>query len=255
MRFWWFDPELNGGAAGRAFPTMDHVFALEGELITKDPLSCVLRVERDGLRYYVKRYSGNGKNVRKRWFGLRQWLAPARVRKEWQNLLFFAKQGIPTARLAAYGIERCWGAFRRGALVTEEIRDTTDLAKLALQNDARLHDRRWLSAVSAQVARITRRLHDAGFAHNDLKWRNLLVTNGDAPRVYLIDCPSGGFWWGPFLRYRIVKDLACLDKVAKYHLTRSRRLRFYLDYVGRERLDANDKRRVRRIVRFFEGRE
>lgn len=255
MNFWWFDPELNGGVAKREFATLEQVFSLSGERITADPLSEVLRIEREGRRYYVKRYAGNGKNARKRWFGLRQWLAPTRVKAEWQNLLFFRKLGIPTARLAAYGIERRCGGFRRGALVTEEIRDTTDLARLALQRDARLRDWRWVAEVSAQVARITRRMHDACFVHNDLKWRNLLVTNGDAPVIYLIDCPSGRSWWGPFLRYRIVKDLACLDKVAKYHLTRTQRLRFYLDYAGRDRLNADDKRRVRRIARFFEGRE
>ncbi len=96
---------------------------------------------------------------------------------------------------------------------------------------------------------------NAGFAHNDLKWRNLLVTHGERPQVYLIDCPSGGYWWQPFLSYRIVKDLACLDKVAKYHLTRTQRLRFYLDYAQHARLTAGDKKRVRRIVKFFEGRE
>ena len=73
--------------------------------------------------------------------------------------------------------------------------------------------------------------------------------------VYLIDCPAGSFWWGPMLRYRIIKDLACLDKVAKYQLTRSQRLRFYLQYRGRRRLSARDKRCIRRIVGFFEGRE
>ncbi len=207
------------------------------------------------MRYYVKRYAGNGKNARRRWYGLRQWLAPVRVKKEWQNLLAFRSWGIPTARLAAYGIERHWGGFRRGALVTEEIRDTTDLAKVALQNDDRLRDRRWVGEVAAQVARITRRMHDAGFAHNDLKWRNLLVTHGERPQVYLIDCPSGSYWWQPFLSYRIVKDLACLDKVAKYHLTRTQRLRFYLDYAQHARLTAGDKKRVRRIMEFFEGRE
>ena len=255
MSSWWFDPELNGGVAGRAFADLEQVFSLTGERITGDSLSEILRLEREGRRYYVKRYSGNGRNARKRWFGLRQWLAPQRVRKEWQNLLLFRHWGIPTARLAAYGIERRAGGFRRGALVTEEIPDTTDLAQLAQRRDPRLRDRRWVAEVSAQVARIARRMHEAGFVHNDLKWRNVLVTNGDAPVVYLIDCPSGGFWWGPFLQYRIVKDLACLDKVGKYHLTRGQRLRFYLDYAGRDRLNAGDKRRVRRIVGFFEGRE
>lgn len=255
MIFWHADPELNGGIAARAFATIDQVFALDGERITQDPLSQVLRIKREGKRYYVKRYAGNGKNARRRWYGLRQWLAPPRVKKEWQNLLAFRAWGIPTARLAAYGIERRFGGFRRGALITEEICNTTDLARLARQNDARLQDRHWVDIISQQVARITRRLHDAGFVHNDLKWRNLLVTHGDSPTVYLIDCPSGGFWWGPFLRYRIVKDIACLDKIAKYHLTRTQRLRFYLEYTRHNRLTAGDKKRLRQIVRFFEGRE
>ncbi len=255
MMFWWCDQGLNGGAVGRVFPSMDKVFALEGEQITWSPLSRVLRVEYEGKRYYVKQYAGNGNSARWRWFGLRQWLAPPRVKKEWQNLLSFRQWDIPTARLAAYGIERRFGGFRRGALITEEIRNTTDLAKLAQQKDVRLQNRRWVGEVSAQVARITRRMHKAGFVHNDLKWRNLLVTDGDVPTVYLIDCPSGGYWWGPFLQYRIVKDLACLDKVAKYHLTRTQRLRFFLDYIQRPGLTEAEKKRVRKIVGFFEGRE
>lgn len=37
MIFWWCDQELNGGAAARAFSTMEEVFALDGERITQDP--------------------------------------------------------------------------------------------------------------------------------------------------------------------------------------------------------------------------
>jgi serine/threonine-protein kinase RIO1 len=255
MISWWFDPAANGGVAARAFATLEQVFALSGERVSSAPLSEVLRVECEGRRYYVKRYAGNGKNVARRWFGLRQWLSPPRVQAEWRNLLAFREWGIPTARLMAYGIERRCGGFRRGALVTEEIPAASDLARLAERKDARLNDRDWLSQVSAQVARLARRMHGAGFVHNDLKWRNLLVSDGDAPVVYLIDCPNGRFWRGPFLRYRIVKDLACLDKIAKYRLTRTQRLRFYLDYAEHARLSEDDKRRVRRIVRFFEGRE
>ena len=81
------------------------------------------------------------------------------------------------------------------------------------------------------------------------------MTRGDVPHVHFIDCPNGGFWWGPFLRYRIVKDLACLDKVAKYALRRTQRLRFFLSYLGVARLPAHEKKRVARIVAFFEGRE
>ncbi|MBT8765608.1 lipopolysaccharide kinase InaA family protein [Metapseudomonas boanensis] len=228
------------------FGDLDRVFALQGDWITGDPLSEVLRVEHRGVRYYVKRYWAAGK-------GLRRWIGRPRVKAEWQNLKHFANWGISTAPLVGWGMERRVGAFHRGALITRELAGTVDMAVMALQHDPRLADPHWVDGVSRQLARATRTLHDHHFAHNDLKWRNLLVDQ--AGRLFLIDCPTGTFWWGPFLRYRVIKDLACLDKVAKYHLTRSQRLRFYLQYQGRQRLNAADKRQVLRIVKFFEGRE
>jgi hypothetical protein len=252
---WHFNPDFRGREAERLFGNLPATFAADGEPIASDKLSRVLRVSSEGRRYYVKRYTGNGRHLLHRWFGLRGLLAPQRVVREWENLQLFRQWGIPTATLVAWGLERTHGSFVRGALVTEEIPDTTDLARLAREGDARLRNRRWVAGISRQIARHTRRLHDEGFAHNDLKWRNLLVDNGPEPTVYLIDCPSGGFWRGPLLRYRIVKDLACLDKVAKYHLSRTQRLRFYLDYTGHTTLSAADKRRLRKILAFFTGRE
>ncbi|MEO9331587.1 lipopolysaccharide kinase InaA family protein [Ectopseudomonas guguanensis] len=235
------DPQLL-----EAFGTLEAIFALEGERLTSDPLSEVIRVELQGTRYYVKRYWGAGK-------GLRRYLGRPRVKAEWQNLKLFAKWGIPTAPIVAHGLERRLGAFVRGALVTRELEYTRDMAEMANQGDARLRDSRWVATVSRQLANHTRTLHDHHFTHNDLKWRNLLVN--DKAELFFIDCPTGSFWWGPLLRYRIVKDLACLDKVAKYHLSRTQRLRFYLEYRQRSRLSRGDKQRVLQILKFFEGRE
>ena len=67
------------------------------------------------------------------------------------------------------------------------------------------------STSQIQLAKATRTLHDHHFVHNDLKWRNLLVD--EQRRLFLIDCPAGTFWWGPFLRYRIVKDVPELRAV------------------------------------------
>lgn len=252
---WHFNPDFRGRDAERLFGTLPATFAVRGEPIAGAPLSTVERVAAADTRYYVKRYAGNGKNALRRWFGLRGLIAPQRVVKEWENLLRFRDWGIPTATLVAWGLERVHGSFVRGALVTEEIPHTADLGTMANQDDPRLADRRWMAEVMRQVARHARRLHDAGFAHNDLKWRNLLVDTAATPTVYLIDCPSGGFWRGPMLRYRIIKDLACLDKIGKYRLSRTQRLRFYLDYAGHARLSAADKRRLRKILKFFAGRE
>lgn len=244
MASWTLDPaylDLDG-----EFGSLKAVFALNGERLTKDPLSEVIRVERNGVRYYVKRYSGAGK-------GLRRFIGRPRVKAEWQNLMLFRRWGIPTAPIVAYGMERRGGAFLRGALITRELEQTDDLALLAANHDARLRDPRWVQEVSLQLARSTRAMHDRGFAHNDLKWRNLLVD--PQRRLYLIDCPTGAFWRGPFLQRRIVKDLACLDKVAKYQLSRTQRLRFYLQYCQRKRLNDKDKPRIQQILNYFQGRE
>ena len=249
---WWADPKCLDAKGGQLFADIDGVFALQGELVSSDPLSSVLRVECTGAHYYVKRYQGNGTDWKR---SLRQWQFRPRIKKEWENLQAFQSWGIPTARLVAYGLERHCGRFWRGALVTSEIQGATDLAKMARNNDARLHDRAWVTSVARQIARVTRIMHGHGFAHNDLKWRNVLVTDQVPPRVFLIDCPSGNYWWRPFLNYRIIKDLACLDKVAKYQLSRVQRLRFFLEYREHQRLDADDKRLMRKILSFFEGRE
>ncbi|MBI4987960.1 MAG: hypothetical protein HZC23_03975 [Rhodocyclales bacterium] len=233
--------------AAERFADLDAVFALEGEIVAKDSTTRTVRVEVNGRNYYVKRYHGLGKKPLRRWFGT------PRVQLEWENLQRFADWGIPTARLVAHGLESRGGRFVRGALITAEIPDTVDLGKLARSHDLKLKSQSWRDGVSAQVADIARRLHARRFVHGDLKWRNLLVDA--AGKVFLIDCPSGGFWWPPFLEYRVVKDLACLDKVAKRHLSRTRRLRFYLDYAQKTKLEETDKRRIRKIVGFFAGRD
>ena len=244
MAGWNLDPAYADLAPD--FGSLDAVFALTGEPITRDPLSDVIRVERAGVRYYVKRYHSAGK-------GLRRYLGRPRVKAEWQNLRLFAQWGIPTAQIVAWGLTRQAGAFVRGALITRELVGAENLWVLDYLQDPRMRDPLWINALSLQLARATRCMHMHSFAHNDLKWRNLLVN--EQAELFLIDCPTGSFWWGPFLRYRIVKDLACLDKVAVRVLSRSQRLRFYLQYLGRERLEAADKQQVRRIVKFFEGRE
>jgi hypothetical protein len=60
---------------------------------------------------------------------------------------------------------------------------------------------------------------------------------------------------GPFLTRGIIKDLACLDKIARKQLSKMERLRFYLAYKGKSRLSVKDKKEIYRVLRFFEGRE
>ncbi|WP_373187423.1 lipopolysaccharide kinase InaA family protein [Halopseudomonas sp.] len=248
MTGWTLNPEYATGVSGELFADLDSVFALEGEQITSDDISTVHKVWVADRFYYVKRYTGAGKN-------LRRYMGRPRIQAEWENLQHFQAWGIPSAIIVGFGMERRSGAFYRGALVTQELSGTADLAQIARNDDPRFRNPVWVNHVSRQVAHATRMMHDQRFAHNDLKWRNILVDEKPYPDVFMIDCPSGSFWWGPLLEYRIIKDLACLDKLGKQVLSRSQRLRFYHDYCENSRLTAVDKKRIRAIVHFFRGRE
>ncbi|HAK90572.1 MAG TPA: heptose kinase, partial [Massilia timonae] len=46
-----------------------------------------------------------------------------------------------------------------------------------------------------------------------------------------------------------------LDKVAKYRLSRTQRLRFYLQYQRRPRLVSADRTVIDQVLKYFEGRE
>ena len=97
MAGWNLEPDY--ASLEQDFGSLDAVFALQGERLTRDPLSEVIKVQRDGINYYVKRYVGAGK-------GLRRYMGKPRVRSEWQNLKRFAKWGIPTAEVVAWEIGR-----------------------------------------------------------------------------------------------------------------------------------------------------
>ena len=87
-------------------------------------------------------------------------------------------------------------------------------------------------------------MHDAGFVHQDLFWRNVLVrpTGDDRFEFYFLDASVGQRvrlpWRG---REKMVRDLAALSVLAPDFLTRSDQLRFMLAYLGTKSLDEADR--------------
>ena len=240
-------PALDNSAA-EAFGSLERVFELSGTPVARDSESVVFRVTVGEQSYFVKRYHKTK--------GVRSWLGLARIRKEAQNQLLFEQLKIPAAKVVAYGEEHLFTKTLRGAMITLALVDTADLASIAHKTPRLLQNKRWARQVIKQVADITRRLHDYRFCHNDLKWRNILVTlDEENPQAYLIDCPVGQRWPSLLLPRRIIKDLACLDKVAKYQLSQTQRLFFFKEYTQRKRLTAADKTMIRKIVPYFQGRE
>ncbi len=213
---------------------------LEGEEVTSDRMSRVSRVKTETGVYYIKQYWDGGKQ-------LRRFIGRSRIQGEWENLEYFAAHGIRTPRLIAYGRDTRAG----GVLITAEVENSSDLATIARQEPERFTHRRWTLAVMRQVADYTQRLHADNFVHWDLKWRNILVQGDVEPKVYFFDCPLGRRWYGGLQRRGAIKDLGCLDSVARLVLTRTQRLRFLLLYRREKRLTPATKRQIHQIDMFL----
>ena len=211
---------------------------LDGIVVSDYGLNELRKVEIRGQNYFIKKYHRRGR-------GLRRYLGRSRARAEWENILLFQSLGIPTPRLVAYGE---YG--QSGVIVTAALPDVCDLQTYS-QHEL---SSSFVESVIDRLSRYVRTLHHNGFVHNDLKWRNILA-KPDGEQVYIIDSPLGRHVPRVLMARRIVKDLACLDKVAKYSLTRTQRLRFYLRYKDRDRLRSEDKQEIMRIQLFFKDRE
>lgn len=238
-----FEPGINCDFAA-GVTDLAGALALEGQRVSGADHSNVRvdRVDIAGRSYFVKKYQVTRP-------GFRDLLVKSKARREWDNLLFFRELGIPTPLPVAVGERREKGVFREGVLVTAEVEGAMDLEALADSGNPCLHEPAWFRQLCAGLANPLRRLHDLGFTHNDLHWRNILITLEPELVVYFFDCPAGRRWIWPFLSFRIVKDLTHLDKMGHRHLRWSERLYFYLTYSGRERLNEKDKKTIRRVLK------
>lgn len=234
---WLITDAYCGSAVADKFSDLDKVFSCTGEKITRDLISQVIKTSVGDKYFYVKRYTAAGKAFR-RYFGR------SRIRAEWENLIAFARLGVPTPNLVGFGQRLHFGQFKCGALITEEIVDSIDLAALAKTQPNRLQNKQWRLSVIYQVADYTRLMHEGGYVHGNLNWRNLLVTlNGD-PQIYFIDCPAGGLKRGPALICEQLNDLAFLDKLGRLYLSSSDQLRFYKRYHKITKLTDSYKQNI-----------
>ncbi len=185
----------------------------------------------------------------------------SKARCEFRNYAVFARLGIPCAEALACGEQRDrLGRLCRAFILTRAVAGATPLISFWQQHCA---DRRspqgaaLRSSLCRQLAGMTRRIHEAGFFHHDLVWRNILVAwqPPAEPVVTWIDCPRGVVdRWSPWRRRRRLKDLASLDKSASRFCTAAERLRFLKWYLGAPRLDGAAKQLARDALAYRRAR-
>jgi hypothetical protein len=157
----------------------------------------------------------------------------------------FAAAGIPAPRLVAHG-----GLGGRSFLATEEIADGVDLKSLSLDPatsfDANAATAIWWRRAAHLLADITRRMHAAGWQHQDFYLNHILwERSAGGLSLKVIDL-------GRAIRYEVLpprwktKDLAQLNYSAAA-LPCSLRLRFLRLYLGRPFTRA-DRGWIRRLA-------
>ena len=179
----------------------------------------------------------------------------SKARREFENYAAFRRMDIPCAQAVACGeLRDGLGRLRRAFILTRAVPDAQTLIEFfqsRCPSRVTLASRKLRQEIIAQCALMVGRMHGRNFFHNDLVWRNILVTcpPQGRPNLWWIDCPRGRFVWMKRRRLQL-KDLAALDKQASRHCSRVERLAFVKAYLGKTRLDADVKRFAREILAY-----
>lgn len=177
----------------------------------------------DGTTLFVKRYP----KLRKPGL-LKRASAPSPARREWMALVMLGHAGVPSIRPLAL-LEECEGKHvTRAGLITLGLDAPLTLEQVVRDpslTPARRH------ALTLELARITRRMHDTGINHRDYYLVHVRVGAGDS--LYITDLNRADLRKVVPERW-IVKDLAALHFSAPArHVSRADRARFLRAYTGK----------------------
>jgi tRNA A-37 threonylcarbamoyl transferase component Bud32 len=183
----------------------------------------------------------------------------SKARREYENYAAFRRMDLPCPQAVACGeLRDALGRLRRAFILTRAIPDAQTLIEFFQSrclSRATLDSRKLRLDVITRFAPMVSRMHGRNFFHNDLVWRNILVTcpPQGTPGLWWIDCPRGRFVWMKRRRLQL-KDLAALDKQASRNCSRAERLTFVKAYLGKTRLDVEAKRLAKKILAYKRSR-
>ena len=157
--------------------------------------------------------------------------------------------GINTPKTIAYGQQ--WNTFfeKRSFFITEKIPDAEALERKLpdyFTGEPAPKILRQRRDFISNLAHFIKKFHETGYRHRDLYLAHIFYNDKD---FYLIDLARA---FKPALQKKRfqIKDIAQLyySSPGKY-FSRTDRLRFYLKYTNRKKLDSADKALIRRIIK------
>jgi tRNA A-37 threonylcarbamoyl transferase component Bud32 len=200
---------------------------------------------------FLKKYFTSTRSKRWKGFFRGTFLGRSKVRKEFKNLLLLRSLGLNTPDPVAWGEQRKGGWLLNSFLITSEIPKgtgldfylTSVLPRMSLKTAAKAR-----STLLKNLAETTAEMHRNGFEHHDFYWRNILLSDQDVTRFFLIDSPKGKSWPQWIMKRRFISDLATLDSPAPTVFRKTERMRFYLNYRNIKKLTSLDKKIIKRIL-------
>ena len=189
--------------------TIDDFLAIDGVETRRFGNRSTRRFERGGRGFYIKTHGPAG------WWPIVEDLLKLRrpqvgARPEWQAIRAAGAHGIPVPAIVAYGETGGSWASRSSFLVTDEVAPAISLEELFETTRVDSATRRRLVRA---VARLARRLHEAGLNHRDFYLCHFLLdqagSDSTEPRLTLIDLHRAQVRRHVPRRWQ-VKDLASL---------------------------------------------
>jgi len=248
------EPAYEAGLQKLGLVSIDAVFAFQaGRNLAKDNLAphrsrIEFKIESPATTVFLKRYDRPPISAQlKNWLSAKKRISCGFAEVDAARKL--AAMGVNTPKMVAWG--QLWGGIfeKRSFAAIDKIPDGESLERSLpgffngpATSENLILRRRFIR----QLAAFIRKFHDTGYRHRDLYLCHIFRTPDD--QFYLIDLARA---FRPMLLgalYRI-KDVAQLhySAPAKY-FSKTDRLRFLRAYLGREKLNAEDKILIRRIT-------
>ena len=138
--------------------------------------------------------------------------------------------------MIAFGESRAFGKLKAAYIITEGIIGSMDLQQFASEVWFELPENersRIYLELRAQIFEQLKRAHQAKFFHQDLHWRNILVTQDKGEyKTTWIDCPRAAYRKLPInSKHGQMVDLSCLGRRSLDYLSRSERYRALSAYL------------------------
>ena len=220
-----------------------------GDSVTIKRGRSVVKVNLEGRTFYLKR----------NWLQFHEFIKDVtrfKVNKygsysEWQSIYSINQIGIATVPVVAFGEKYFLGIKGKSFIITEKLYGYESIEDIAKErwtpplSESAIEEKR---LIIEDVARLTRKLHDAGLNHQDFYLGHLFY-HPENPMA-IIDLQRVEKHDEVPLRYKI-KDLAQLYFSAQVtgNIKRTDCLRFLMVYLDKKELDKKDKKLIKTIIK------